>query len=93
MIECKLTGGQHVAAILAGIAVAQQDILPREGASLVGDAAVLQQPDHRGHGDATALSVEHKAVLLLGARNAFEHQHQGAPRAAYINRLIGGVEH
>ena len=40
-----------------------------------------------------ALGVQREAVLFLSARNALEHQHQGAPRAADVDGLIGGIEH
>jgi hypothetical protein len=93
VVQREFAGRQHHAAVLAGVAVAQQDVFAREGAGLVGDAAVLQQPDHRRHGDAAALRMQHEAVLLLGARNALEHQHQRAPRAADVDGLIGCVEH
>ncbi len=40
-----------------------------------------------------ALRVQREAVLLFSARNALEHQHQRAARAADIDGLIGGVQH
>ena len=93
VVQRQLCGGKNDAAILAGVAIAQQDVFAGEGARLVGDAPVLQQTDHRGHGDAAALRVQHKAMLFLGARDAFENEHQGAPRAANIDGLVRGIQH
>ena len=93
MVQRKIGGRQRLAAVLASIAVAQQNVFAREGARLIRDAAILEQPNYRRHGDAAALRVQHQAVLFLRARNAFEHQHQSAASAANINRLIGCVQH
>ena len=93
VIERELAGRQRIAAVLAGVAVAQQDVLAREGAGLVRNAPVLKQPDHRRHGDVAALRVQHQAVLFFSARNAFQHQHQRAPRAANIDGLIRRIQH
>ncbi|SPE18179.1 hypothetical protein SBA5_140046 [Candidatus Sulfotelmatomonas gaucii] len=93
VIEGELAGRVGFAAVLAGVAIAQEDVFARESARLVGDAAVLEETDDRGHGNDGALRVQREAVFLLSARDAFEHEHQGAPRAADINRLIGGVKH
>src|SRR5579864_7954296 len=51
MVEGQLAGGQYSAAVLAAVAVAQEDILAGKGPALVGNAAVLQQADDRGHAD------------------------------------------
>src|SRR5438045_8368700 len=40
VVQRELGGGQHYSAILAGVAVAQQNILPRERARLVRNTAV-----------------------------------------------------
>ncbi len=93
VVEGEFAGRQRFAAVLAGVAVAQQDVLAREGAGLVGDAAVFKKANDRGHGDDGALRVQREAVLLLSARNALEHQHQGAARAADVDGLIGSIEH
>jgi len=46
MVQRELTGVEDDAAVLAGIAVAQQNVLAREGSGLVRDAAVFEQADH-----------------------------------------------
>ena len=93
VIESQLAGGIGFAAVLAGVAVAEQNVLAREGAGLVGDAAILEQANDRGHGDDGALRVEREAVLLLSACDSLEHQHEGAARTADVDGLIGGIEH
>jgi len=37
--------------------------------------------------------VQEGAVLLLRHGYALEHQHDGAPRRAHVDRLIGSVQH
>src|ERR1700692_2637331 len=46
MIQREFAGGQRGAAILAGIAVAQQNVLSRQRSRLVWDAAILQESNH-----------------------------------------------
>ena len=46
VVERELAGGQRGAALLAGVAVAQQNVFSRKRARLVRDAAILQQTDH-----------------------------------------------
>jgi len=58
----------------------------------VRNAPVFEQADHRRHGHAVALGVQHQAVLFFGFGHALEHQHQSPPRAADVDRLIGGVQ-
>jgi len=93
VIERKLGGAQRGTAILAGVPVAQQNILAREGAGLVGDTAVFEQPDHRRHANGNARRVQKMSVLFFGHGYAFEHQHNGAARGAHIDGLIGSIQH
>ena len=93
VVEGEFAGGEDNAAVLTGISVAEEDVLAREGACLVRDAAILEQPDDRRHGDVAALSVEHEAVLLFSAGDAFEHEHEGASRTANVDGLVGSIEY
>jgi hypothetical protein len=93
VIESKLAGRHGLSAILASVTVAQQNVFARESTGLVRDAAIFQQADYRRHGDDGALRVEREAVLLLSARDALEHQHECAARAADVDWLIGSVQH
>ena len=56
------------------------------------NAAIFKQANDRWHGDDGALRVKRKAVLLLSARDAFEHQHQSAAGAADVDGFVGGVQ-
>src|ERR1035437_3403519 len=43
VIQCQLASRQDLAAVLAGVAVAQQNVLAREGAGLMWNVPVFQQ--------------------------------------------------
>ena len=92
MVECQLTCRQHLPTKLAGIPVAQQDILPREGAGLIGNVPEFPQPDNRRNADSHAGRMDEAAVLLLRRCRAFEYQHNGTTDGGYINGLVGRVE-
>src|SRR3954469_20225072 len=74
VVERELARRHHFAAILAGVAVAQQDVLARKSTGLMRDASVFQQTDHRGHTDGESSGVQEVAVLFLSASYALEHQ-------------------
>ena len=93
VVEREFARGQHGVAVLAGIAVAQQNVFAREGAALMRDAAVLEQPDHRGQAHGHAGGVQEVSVLFFGHGHALEHEHEGAAGGADIDGLVGGVEH
>ena len=93
VVERQFTRRQHFAAVLAGIAVAQQDVLPRQSPALVRNTTVFEKTDHRGNSHGKARSVQEMTVLFLGHRDALEHKHNGATRSAHVDRLVGGVEH
>src|SRR5438477_3259939 len=59
----------------------------------MGDAAILQQPDHRGHAHGEARRVQEVAVLFFRHGHALEHQHDGAARGADVDGLIRCVQH
>ena len=56
------------------------------------DATVLEQTNDRGHGDAQGLGVHGGPLLLFGAGDSLEHQHQGTARAAYVDGLVARIE-
>ena len=91
MVQRQFRTGKNPSAELAGIPVAQQNIFPRQGAALVGDAAVLQQANHRrdAHGDARG--VQEVSVLLFRHGDALEHQDQRSACGANVDGLIGSV--
>ena len=93
VVQRKFAGGQRSAAILAGVAVAQQNIFPRQSPRLVRDPAILQQTDDRGHAHRKARGVQEVSVLFFGHGDALQHQHDGAARRTNVDRLVGGVQH
>jgi hypothetical protein len=93
MVEGQFPSGQHDSAILAGVPVAQKDVFPRERASLVRDAPVFEEPDHGRHGHPDARRVQDRAVLFFRLGDPFQHQHEGAARAADVDRFVRGIQH
>ena len=93
MVQRKFAGGQCGAAILAGVAIAQQNVLTRERPRLMRNAAILQQTDHRGHADGHAGGVQKVSVFLFGHGDALQYQDDGAARGAHVDWLIRGVQH
>jgi len=93
MVQRKFAGGERGAAILAGVAIAQQNVLTRERPRLMRNAAILQQTDDRGHADGHAGSVQEMSVFLFGHGDALQHQHNRTARGANVDGLVGGVQH
>ena len=92
VVEGELAGGEDDVAVLAGVAVAQEDVLAGECAGLVGDSAVFEEADDAGHGYVHASGVEDGSLLFFGARDAFEHQHEGAAGTADVDGLVRCIE-
>ncbi len=93
MVQREFAGGESGAAILAGVAVAQQNVFSRQSARLVRNAAILQQPDDRGHAHGHAGGVQEVSVFFFGHGDALQHEHDGAARGTDVDRLVGGVQH
>ena len=91
MIKRELAGRQYLAAVLAGIAVAKQDIFPGQRAGLVWDTAILEQADHRWNSKGKSSCMQIVAVLFLRHGNALQHQHNSPPRGAHIDWLVRSV--
>jgi len=49
MIERQVLRRKYTAAVLAGVVVAEQDVLARKALSFKRNVNVFDQPDHRGH--------------------------------------------
>ncbi len=92
VIEGQFAGRQHGGAVLAGVAIAQQNVLARKSAALVWDTAILQQTNDRGHTHGDARGVEEVSIFLFGHGHAFENQDEGTAGGADIDRLIGGIQ-
>ena len=93
VIERQLTRRQHFSTILAGIAIAQQDVLARQGAGLMRNATVLKQANDRGQSHGQASGVEEMAILFFGHGNSLEHKNNGPAGGTDVDRLIGRIQH
>ncbi len=93
MVQGQLGRGKVPVAELAGIAVAQQDILARKRARLLRDVPVGEQADHRRHTHTVGRGVHFLVVMLLGLRHTLQHQHQCATHSRHIDRLERGIQH
>ena len=60
--------------------------------ALVRDAAVLEQPDHRGHTHGNARGVQEVSVLLFRHGDALEHKNQGAAGGANVDGFVGCIQ-
>ena len=76
-----------LAAIHAGVLIAQQDILARKRAALEWYVDVFGQSDHGRGMDRQAGRVQHMAVMFFHTRDALEDHDHGAPFGANIYRL------
>src|SRR5229473_699298 len=78
VIQSQLGAQQSPPAELAGVAVTQQNVLPRKRAALLRDVPVGQQANHRRHLQRPRRGMELCVVVLLDLGHALEHQHHGA---------------
>jgi hypothetical protein len=92
VIERKFPGRQNFRAVLAGIAVAQKNILSGQRASLVRNAAVLEQPNHGRDAKCQARGVQIVAILFLRHSNALQHEDDGSSSSANVDGLIGSIQ-
>jgi hypothetical protein len=92
VVESQLRSGKLVAAELAGIAVAQKNVLARKRPALLGNMTVRKQANHRRHMHGLGGGVHLGGVSLLGLSNAFQHEHQGAAHGGDVDRLEGSVQ-
>ena len=93
VVKREFAGRQQEPAILAGIAIAHQDVLPRQCARLVRNAAILKQPDNGGNANREPRGVQEVSVDLLGHGDALEYKDDRPAGGADIDRLIGSVEY
>src|ERR1035438_10278826 len=93
MIQGQLAGSHRAVAILASVPVAHQNILARERPRLPRNPAIFQQADDARQSHRIARGMNRGDRYLFGRGHAFEHQHQGSPRGADVDRFVTGVEH
>ena len=92
VVESQLSRSQNVAAVLAGIAVAQQYVFSRQRPRLVRDAPVFQEANDGGNPECESRRMKVMAILLLGHGDSFQNQHNGTTRCADVNGLVGSVQ-
>src|SRR5579884_2690804 len=92
VIEGQVTRWQRLMAVLAGIAVAHEDVLARKGTGLVRNAPVFEQAYDRRHAQMLPCRMNVRFALLLGGGDALQHQHQRAAGRAHVDRLITGIQ-
>ncbi len=93
VIERQFSRIESSQAILARITIAHQNILPRKRPRLMRNAAILQQPDHTRHPHGLPCGMDMRVAVLLRRCDAFQYQHQRAPRRAYVDRLVAGIQY
>lgn len=93
MVEREFGRREHYSAVLAGIAIAQQNVLPRESARLVRNAAIFEQTNYRRQPHRQSRRVKKMSVLFFGDSHAFQHEYERPPRGADIDGLIRGIQH
>src|SRR4029079_19341923 len=91
MVKGQITCGENNAAILAGVAIPQENVLPRKSTALMRNSPVLQKAYYRRNADYHTRRMQKMAVLLFRHRDAFEDEDHGAAGGAHVDRLIGGV--
>ena len=93
MVQRQITGWDHFAAVLAGIAVTQQDVLAREGPGLVRNASILQQANHRRHAHGDPRCMQGVSIFFLRHGQPFQDQDNGAASGTNIDWLVGSIQH
>jgi hypothetical protein len=93
VVEREFARRHYPVAVLAGVAVAHQDVLAGERAGLVRNAAVFEQANDRGDAQVPAGGVHRVLRHLFGRGNALENKHQGAARGADIDGFVTRVQH
>src|SRR6476646_12000995 len=92
VVESEVARCKQHATVLAGIAIAQKNVLARQSSRLVRNAAVLQQPYDRRHTHGKARGVQKVAVFLFRHGQSLQHQHDRPTRSTDIDGLIGRVQ-
>lgn len=92
MVERELRRGQHDSAILAAIAVPQQNVLTGKGARLVRYAAVLEQTNHRRQPHRQPGRVQIVPVLFLSNSHALQHEYERTTGGTDVDRLIRRIQ-
>src|SRR6185312_527486 len=93
MVEREGVALKDIAAILAGVAVPQQDVLARQRSRPHWDPPVSGESNDRRDGHPLTASLHVAVAIFLDARHALKNQHDGAPGGTNVDRLVARVEH
>lgn len=92
VVESKLRRRKCTAAELAGVAVAQQDILARKSAALLRNVPVAEQANHRGDLNFLRSGMHFGVIGFFGLRDAFQEQNERAANGRHVDWLERSVE-
>ena len=90
MIQCQVMG--NFSAVLTGVTVAPENLLPRETPSEDGTSYLVIQPDNRRNGKGGASGVENTTAILQHLGAFVKEQDDGPPRAADVEWLVVLIE-
>src|SRR5579863_7643629 len=93
VVERQLARGQHFPAELTSVAIPQQNVLARESARLVRNAAIFEQPDHGRQANGETGGMEKVSVLFLCHCDPLQHQDDSTARRADVNRFVRSIQH
>jgi hypothetical protein len=90
MLQLEFAAVELLAAILANISIARQDVSPRKRLQSRRQAAVLMEPDHARQ---LQSNMNEPIMRLFDDGDLLQEQHDGAPRPCDIHGLIAGIQH
>src|SRR5262249_17987420 len=92
VIERQFRRVEDLAAILAGVMVAEQDVFARKALALEWNVDVFGQTDDRRRGYLGGRRWNFVLGAFFGAGDAFQNQDDRPPHRANVDRLIGRVQ-
>src|SRR5215470_5358709 len=92
MVQGQFRTGKDAAAKLAGVPVAQKDILPGKRPALLRNVTISEQPNHGRNSVRMRRGVYLSAVQLLRLSHAFQHKHHGTADSGYVNWLVCRIQ-
>src|SRR2546430_12192133 len=92
MVERQFRAGEQAAAELASIPVAQQNVLARKRAALLGDMPISQQANYRWDLMRMGRRMHLGAVQLFRLGYTLQHQNHGTAYCGDIDGLVGSIQ-
>src|SRR5258707_5529684 len=91
MIQREFRAGKNPTAKLAGVPIAQQDILSGKGPALLWGMPVRQQTNYRRNPMRMSCGMDFRGMELFGLRYSLEHQDHRASHCGDVDGLVSGV--